>query len=54
MVFTSPVPIGVLEQAANRGLLDLKEAFTRIKNSDFWISPELIDARLKIYLDRKK
>jgi predicted nucleic acid-binding protein len=45
--------IGVLEQAADQGLLDLNEAFTRIKNSDFWIAPELLNARLKIYLDRK-
>jgi predicted nucleic acid-binding protein len=45
--------IGVVEQAADQGLLDLKEAFTAIKKTDFWISHELLDARLKVHLDRK-
>ena len=45
--------IGVIEQAADRGLLDLKEAFTAIKKTDFWISHELLDARLKLHVDRK-
>jgi predicted nucleic acid-binding protein len=30
--------IGVLERAAAEGLLDLKEAFERVKQTDFWIS----------------
>lgn len=42
--------IGVLELAANRGLLDLQEAFARVKGTDFWISHELLDERLKLYL----
>jgi predicted nucleic acid-binding protein len=46
--------IGVLEQAAAQGLLDLKEAFTRIKETDFWISRELLDARLSQFLRRKE
>ena len=46
--------IGVLEEAADRGLLNLGEAFILIKNTDFWISHELLDARLKLYLERMK
>ncbi len=46
--------IGILEQAADQNLLDLKEAFGRIKETDFWISHELLDVRLKLHLERKK
>jgi len=42
--------IGVLELAADRALLDLADAFERVKNTDFWISPELLDERLRLYL----
>jgi predicted nucleic acid-binding protein len=42
--------IGVLELAATRKLLDLKEAFEQVKQTDFWISPALLDARLKLFL----
>jgi len=45
--------IGVIEVAAERGLLDLKEAFERVKRTDFWISQDLLDERLKLYLSRK-
>jgi predicted nucleic acid-binding protein len=46
--------IGIIEQAADQGLIDLKEAFGRIKKTDFWISHELLDARLRLYLQGKK
>jgi predicted nucleic acid-binding protein len=46
--------IGVLELAADEGLLDLKDAFARVKNTDFWISNKLLDERLKLYLAHKK
>ena len=46
--------IGILERAADKGLLDLKDAFDRIKGTDFWISDELLDARLRLYLERQK
>jgi predicted nucleic acid-binding protein len=39
--------IGVLELGAHRGLLDLGTAFAAIKQTDFWISPKLLDERLK-------
>jgi predicted nucleic acid-binding protein len=42
--------IGVLELAADRGLLDLQDAFARVKKTDFWISHELLDERLKLRL----
>jgi predicted nucleic acid-binding protein len=45
--------IGVLEFAADRGLLDLAEAFLRIKATDFWISHQLLDERLRLFLSRK-
>jgi len=42
--------IGVLELAAERGLLDLSEAFARVKKTDFWISHDLLDERLRLHL----
>jgi predicted nucleic acid-binding protein len=44
--------IGILELAATRQLLDLAEAFGRIKQTDFWISHELLDRRLSLYQSR--
>jgi len=46
--------IGVLELAADRGLLDLRDAFERVKKTDFWISHELLDERLRIHLGRTR
>jgi predicted nucleic acid-binding protein len=40
--------IGILELAADRHLLDLAEAFDRLKRTDFWISHGLLDQRLKL------
>lgn len=45
--------IGILQRAAEQGLLDLAEAFSRIKQTDFWISPKLLDAELVKYRERK-
>lgn len=39
--------IGILERAAEGGLLDLGDAFERIKKTDFWISARLLDAELE-------
>lgn len=39
--------IGVLELAADRRLLDLRQAFERVKASSFWISERLLDQRLR-------
>ena len=38
--------IGILQRAADQGLLDLAGAFEQIKQTDFWISPKLLDAEL--------
>jgi predicted nucleic acid-binding protein len=46
--------VGVLEIAANRGLLDLADAFKRVKQTDFWISHDLLDRRLQEHLKRKR
>jgi predicted nucleic acid-binding protein len=46
--------IGVLELAADRGLLDLREAFEKIKQTGFWISHRLLDERLELYAGRRK
>ncbi len=40
--------IGVLELAADRGLVELREVFGRVKETDFWISHELLDERLRL------
>jgi predicted nucleic acid-binding protein len=46
--------VGILELAAEKGLLDLQDAFDRLKQTDFWISHELLDQRLRLYLASKK
>jgi predicted nucleic acid-binding protein len=45
--------IAVPELAADRKLLDLKEAFARIKATDFWISHRLLDERLKRFYSKR-
>lgn len=44
--------VGVLELAAGAGLLDLADAFQRVKQTDFWISHALLDERLRIHRQR--
>ena len=46
--------IGVLELAADRGLLNLQDAFALVKGTDFWISDRLLDERLNLYLARRR
>jgi predicted nucleic acid-binding protein len=46
--------IGVLEQAGDKGLVDLEDVFGKIKKTDFWISHELLDVRLKLHKERRK
>ena len=41
--------VGVLEQAAAKGLLNLEEAFIRLKATDFRISHEFLDACLAAF-----
>jgi predicted nucleic acid-binding protein len=46
--------IGVLELSAERGLLDLADAFDKVKRTDFWVSPKFLDERLSRFLQRTK
>lgn len=46
--------VGVLEFAADRGLVDLRIAFEQLKSTGFWIAPALLDQRLKMWFDRRK
>ena len=41
--------VGVLERAAAEKLLDLNDAFDRLKQTDFWISHKLLDERLRLF-----
>jgi hypothetical protein len=41
--------VRVLERAAAEKMLDLKDAFERVKKTDFWISHKLLDERLKLF-----
>jgi predicted nucleic acid-binding protein len=46
--------IGIIERAADQTLLDLKDAFDRIKETDFWISHEILEVRLRLHMERKE
>ncbi|MDB6023098.1 MAG: hypothetical protein JWQ04_2955, partial [Pedosphaera sp.] len=39
--------IGLLERAAEKGLLALPETVTKLRRTNFFISPELLDAALE-------
>lgn len=41
--------VGVLERAAAQDLLDLREAFERLKQTDFWVKSALLDSRLEAF-----
>src|SRR5512135_2035763 len=41
--------IGVLEVAAERGLVRLEDEFERLKRVGFWVNPQLLDARLALF-----
>ena len=41
--------IGVLEMAAKANLVQLREAFERVKRTDFWVSSDLLDRRLQAF-----
>lgn len=46
--------IGILERAAEAGILDLAAAFARIKQTDSWVSPDLLDMALESFRLRKR
>ena len=45
--------VGVLERAADEGFIDLRSAFERLKGTDFWIDPAILDQRLSAFLQRR-
>jgi predicted nucleic acid-binding protein len=45
--------VGILEAAAERGLLDLEQAFEKVKQTDFWVRPKFLDERLALYRARE-
>lgn len=46
--------VGVLELAADTGLIDLRQAFEEVKKTDFWVSPKFLDERLALFQQRKQ
>ncbi len=44
--------IGILERAAEQGLLDLAEAFGRVRLTDFRVTDELLEQSLKRHRER--
>ncbi len=45
--------VGVLERAADQGMLELKDAFGKLKKTDFWISHKLLDERLTLFMKQR-
>jgi len=43
--------IGILERAANEGLLDLADTFARLQKTNFRIAPEILTQRLQLHRD---
>ena len=41
--------IGVLVAAAQRGLIDLGQAFEKVKRTDFWVSNTFLDEQLALF-----
>lgn len=41
--------VGLLERAALQGWLDLREAFGKLRTTDFWVSESLLDERLQAF-----
>ena len=46
--------VRVLERAAIEVLLDLHSAFEKLKQTDFWISHDLLDTTLKLHRQHKQ
>lgn len=46
--------IGVLERAAEQNLLDLQTTFERLRATDFWIDPSLLDQSLSAFRQRRE
>jgi predicted nucleic acid-binding protein len=46
--------VGILERAADIGLVELENAFDRLKRTDFWIPAALLDERFQIWRDEHR
>ncbi|MBX7105558.1 MAG: DUF3368 domain-containing protein [Gemmataceae bacterium] len=45
--------VGILEAAAERGLVELEAAFGRLRQTDFWVSARFLDQRLAAFRQRQ-
>ncbi len=45
--------LGVLELAAAKGMVELADAFDRLAKTDFWVSKDLLETRLKAFRDSR-
>jgi predicted nucleic acid-binding protein len=41
--------VGLLERAASEGWLNLRETFARLRATDFWVAPQLLEQRLALF-----
>ena len=46
--------VAILVHAAENRLLDLAEAFARLKQTDFWTSAKLLDAELERFRQQER
>ena len=46
--------IGILERAAELGLIDLAQAVGKLRQTNFFVSPELLNAALERDIERRK
>src|SRR5262249_50788128 len=46
--------IGVLEAAAEMGLIELEQAFEQVKQTDFWLAPTFLDEPLARFRGRER
>lgn len=46
--------IGVLVAAAERGLIDLGQAFDKVERTDFWVSRKFLDEQLALFREREQ
>jgi predicted nucleic acid-binding protein len=46
--------IGVLELAAEMGLIELEHTFEKVKQTDFWLAPNFLDERLARFRNQKR
>jgi predicted nucleic acid-binding protein len=44
--------IGIMVRGAEQGLVDLADAFARVKRTDFWVSRKLLDETLRSFKQR--